>query len=146
VERLEALARVLSHGQLTPLSVASGYAALLEEETDPPYVDEDGVTVEGDAGLLSELVENLLRNALEHGGPEPTVVIGTLEDGGGFSVVDDGPGIPPDVRDDVFGIGYTTAEGTDFGLDTVERIAEAHTWSVIESEEGGARFVFPTDD
>ena len=64
---------------------------------------------------------------------------------GGFYVADDGPGIEPDQRDAVFEPGHTTApDGTGFGLAIVERIAEAHGWtvSVTESGDGGARFEF----
>ena len=195
VERLEALARVLSHDLRTPLSVASGYTRLLEDEVDSPHlarveealeriatiaenaviiargtdieqtelVDlealaervwqsldttdaslfvDDGVTVEGDPGLLSELLENLFRNALDHAGDESTVLVGGIEDGSGFYVADDGPGIRSEVREEVFDIGYTTGTGTGFGLDIVKRIADAHGWQVraAESDEGGARF------
>ncbi|GAA0716881.1 sensor histidine kinase [Halorubrum trapanicum] len=66
----------------------------------------------------------------------------------GFYVADDGPGIEPDQRDAVFEPGHTTAPGgTGFGLAIVERIAEAHGWtiSVTESREGGARFEFVCD-
>lgn len=64
---------------------------------------------------------------------------------GGFSVADDGPGIPVDERDRIFESGHTTDEnGTGFGLAIVQRIADAHGWTVAvtESEAGGARFEF----
>jgi signal transduction histidine kinase len=71
-----------------------------------------------------------------------------LDFSAGFAVADDGPGIPEDERDDVFDHGFTTAEdGTGFGLAIVERIAQAHGWSVsvTEGRDGGARFEFRTD-
>ncbi|MFC7227839.1 HAMP domain-containing histidine kinase [Salinirubellus salinus] len=199
VERLEALARVLSHDLRTPLSVASGYITLLEDEVDSGYLEHvqaalnriatiaenavliargrdvedpdelplddiawsawgsvapddaslsvtDDLTVQANRGLLTELLENLFRNALDHAGEEPTVLVGPLEDGSGFYVADDGPGIAPEVRDEVFDIGYTTGTGTGFGLDIVRRIADAHGWDVQaeESDEGGARFELRT--
>jgi signal transduction histidine kinase len=67
----------------------------------------------------------------------------------GFAVEDDGPGIPEAERDDVFERGFTTAEdGTGFGLAIVERIADAHGWSVsvTDGRDGGARFEFHTDE
>ncbi|QLH75896.1 PAS domain S-box protein [Halosimplex rubrum] len=72
-----------------------------------------------------------------------TVRVGRLDDGSGFFVADDGPGIDEAERDRVFSSGYSTAtEGTGFGLSIVEQIADAHGWSVgiVESEAGGARF------
>jgi PAS domain S-box-containing protein len=75
-------------------------------------------------------------------GPGVTVTVGATE--AGFYVADDGPGIPADKRDSIFDAGYSTGGGTGFGLAIVERIAEAHGWtvSVRESEAGGARFEF----
>ena len=72
------------------------------------------------------------------------VRVGSLPDGGGFFVADDGPGIPPATRERAFDPGFTTASsGTGLGLAIVNRIFEAHGWSVEveESESGGARFV-----
>jgi two-component system OmpR family sensor kinase len=66
-----------------------------------------------------------------------------VTEGRGFYVADDGPGIPPAEREDVFEPGFTTAEdGSGFGLAIVAEIAEAHDWevTVTESSAGGARF------
>ena len=103
----------------------------------------DTPTVEADADRLTELFENLFRNAVEHCGPTVTVTIAATGDG--FEVTDDGPGIPEDDREDVFEAGFTTTdEGTGFGLPIVRRIAEAHGWEVTagESADGGACFSF----
>jgi PAS domain S-box-containing protein len=94
-----------------------------------------------DRSRLHQLIENLVRNAIEHGGETVTVTIGDRD--GGFYVADDGPGIPADDREDVFEMGYSTREdGTGFGLNIVGQIADAHGWAiaVAESAEGGARF------
>ena len=94
-----------------------------------------------DEGRLRQLLENLIRNAIEHGGEDVTVTVGTLPDG--FYVADDGPGIEPDRREAVFDAGHSTSQsGTGFGLRIVEQVADAHGWSVraVESEAGGARF------
>jgi signal transduction histidine kinase len=93
---------------------------------------------------MKQVLENLFRNAIEHGGETVTVRIGATGDDG-FYVADDGPGIPADVRDDVLDPGYTTAEsGTGFGLNIVETIADTHGWevSVTAGPEGGACFEF----
>ncbi|ELY68715.1 PAS domain S-box protein [Natrinema versiforme] len=100
-----------------------------------------------DPDRLQQLLENLFRNALDHGVPDGgtsadlTVTVGDCE--GGFYVADTGQGIPEDERDAVFDIGFTTAEdGTGFGLGIVERVAEAHDWGLeaTTGEAGGARF------
>jgi len=72
-----------------------------------------------------------------------TVEVGTLEDGTGFYVADDGRGIPENEREDVFESGYSgSGDGTGFGLSITKGISEAHGWDikVVESSEGGARF------
>jgi len=93
-----------------------------------------------DPDRLQQLLENLVRNAVEHGGSDVTVTVDDLDDG--FYVADDGPGIPEEEREEVFERGYTTEEGgTGFGLAIVERIAEAHDWSVeVTQSTGGTRF------
>ncbi|MFC6988692.1 PAS domain-containing sensor histidine kinase [Haloplanus sp. GCM10025708] len=98
-------------------------------------------TIEADDDRLGRLLENLFRNAIEHGGNEVTVTVGTMDDG--FYVEDDGPGLPEERRDSVFTAGYSASEdGTGFGLSIVKQVAEAHGWDVglTESEAGGARF------
>ncbi|WP_049980003.1 PAS domain S-box protein [Halolamina rubra] len=98
--------------------------------------------VVADPSRLAQLFENLFRNAVEHAGPGVTVTVGDLDDG--FYVADDGVGIREAERDSVFETGYTTGDGTGFGLAIVEQVADAHGWSVsvAESENGGARFEF----
>ncbi|PSP83905.1 hybrid sensor histidine kinase/response regulator [Halobacteriales archaeon QS_1_68_17] len=97
-------------------------------------------TILADESQTGQLLENLFRNAVDHGG-DVTITVGDLD--GGFYVADDGPGIPPGEREQVFESGYSeTEDGTGFGLSIVERIADAHGWSVAvtESDDGGARF------
>jgi len=100
----------------------------------------DDPGIRADATRLQQVLENLLANAVEHGGPEAQVTVGALDDG--FYVADDGPGIPPDDRDQVFDSGYSRSDdGTGFGLAIVRQIAEAHGWAigVTDSDTGGAR-------
>ncbi|WP_092893715.1 PAS domain S-box protein [Halopelagius inordinatus] len=104
-------------------------------------------TVAGDGSRLTQLFENLFRNAIEHGGEDVTVTVGQLPDGDGFYVEDDGDGIPPAKRQKVFEHGVTTnAGGTGFGLSIVADIAKAHGWTVrvTDGSDGGARFEFAT--
>jgi PAS domain S-box-containing protein len=111
--------------------------------------DADG-TVRADPSRLAQLLENLFRNAVEHGatgdraepdGGDVTVTVGSLADG--FYVEDDGPGIPPDEREAVFERGYSTTDGgTGFGLRIATDVVDAHGWEidVTDGTDGGARF------
>ncbi|MHB9285564.1 PAS domain S-box protein [Halobacteriales archaeon Cl-PHB] len=99
-----------------------------------------------DHSRLLQIFENLFRNAVDHGGDGVRVEVGDLaNDGSGFYVADDGPGIDADDREDVFDQGFTTTpQGTGFGLAIVQQLAHAHDWTVdlTRSEHGGARFEF----
>jgi signal transduction histidine kinase len=98
-------------------------------------------TVMADPTMLQHVFENLFRNAIEHGGTGVKITVAGLDDG--VYVEDDGAGIPPDSRNDVFEVGYsTTTEGTGLGLSLVRQILDAHGWEirVTEGTDGGARF------
>ncbi|WP_302080020.1 PAS domain S-box protein [Salinibaculum rarum] len=115
-------------------TVATGDTAATLDVGDP-------LCIEADADRLQQVLENLFRNAIEHGREDVTIHIGRLDDG--FYVEDDGPGIPEDRRDDVFQPGETfDPAGTGFGLAIVREIVEAHGWTVAVTEgtDGGARF------
>jgi len=58
-------------------------------------------------------------------------------------VADNGGGIPPERRNQIFETGFTTdPDGTGFGLSIVQQIVTGHDWEiqVTESSSGGARF------
>ncbi|MFB6165316.1 MAG: ATP-binding protein [Haloarculaceae archaeon] len=105
-----------------------------------------------DRGKLRTILENLFRNAVEHGAspdggteapPAVTVTVGATAEG--FAVADDGPGVPPGERERIFEYGYTTADGgTGLGLSIVRTMAESHGWTVgLDADyDGGTRFVF----
>jgi signal transduction histidine kinase len=110
--------------------------------------------------LLENVFENLFRNAVEHGSTSPpsqaredavehadgnvTVRVGTTDDG--FYIEDDGPGIPPEERAEIFEFGHSERGGTGLGLAIVRTIVRAHGWEieVEDGENGGARFVVRT--
>ncbi|AGN00858.1 HTR-like protein [Salinarchaeum sp. Harcht-Bsk1] len=74
---------------------------------------------------------------------ELTVTVDRLTDPDGFSVEDDGSGIPEDIRDRLFDPGVSGEEhGTGLGLAIVDRIADRHGWTVAATtgDDGGARF------
>ena len=113
-------------------------------ETETASLSTDGkLTIEADPTRIQRLLENLLRNAIEHGGEDVAITLGPLPDG--FYVEDDGPGIDAAHTDEIFEPGFTTnREGTGFGLNIVKETAEAHGWtvSITEGSTGGARFEF----
>jgi len=113
-------------------------------ETDDATLDVDlppDLEVRATTGALRQLLENVLSNAVEHGGGRDdgvSIEVDATETG--FSVADDGPGIPEPDREAVFEYGYTTG-GSGIGLAIVAEIAEAHGWEprIRESASGGTR-------
>jgi len=100
----------------------------------------ESLRIQADQNAVSRLLENLLSNSVEHGTNAISVWVGACD--GGFYVADDGNGIAPDNREDVFTAGFTTkAGGTGIGMTSVQRIVEAHGWGIeiTDSVEGGAR-------
>ena len=143
--------------ELTPVTLATlAQRAWDGVETGTVTIEIDAdITVLADSERAARLFENLFRNSIDHGAASAgdaslEITVGTIADDSadaieGFYVEDDGIGIPACRREQVLEDGYTTGdEGTGLGLSIVERIAEAHGWSVRvdESAAGGARFEF----
>ncbi|WP_222920079.1 HAMP domain-containing sensor histidine kinase [Natrinema sp. SYSU A 869] len=98
--------------------------------------------------LLSTVFRNLLNNAVQHtDAAEPRVEISVRAEAERVNVriADNGPGIPPDRRDTVFGRGEKglESEGSGVGLYLVDTLVSQYDGDVwIESSElGGAAFV-----
>lgn len=113
--------------------------------------------VDGDADLLHRAIFNLVLNAAQALGAGGTVRVtlqtatvdmvpgGVLPDAGALQLVieDDGPGMPPDVRERIFTPFFTTKpRGSGLGLPVVHRAIEAHRGVVlVDSSPGsGTRF------
>jgi PAS domain S-box-containing protein len=116
---------------------------MVETSTSTVRIETDR-TVRADETRLKQLMENLFRNAVEHGGQDVTVTLDDLDDDG-FFVADDGPGIPAGECERVMDRGTSgRSDGTGIGLAIVREVADAHGWSVTVAEgpEGGTRFEF----
>lgn len=100
---------------------------------------------------IQQLVLNLITNALEAvSGPAASAGIVRvssclLDDGVQVSVEDNGPGIPIEEREQIFGAFYTTKlSGLGMGLTICRSVVEAHKGSLCaeSSPMGGARIRF----
>ncbi len=105
-----------------------------------------GWEVVGEAGSLERAVTNLLDNAAKWSPPGGTVTVRLLD--GTLTVDDQGPGIAPADRQQVFDRFWRAAEsrtmpGSGLGLSIVRQVAERHSGSVVATEApgGGARLV-----
>jgi two-component system, OmpR family, sensor histidine kinase TctE len=116
------------------------------------------VTIKGDSTLLSELVHNLVDNALKYTPRNGTVTVRIVDAPPRISVEDSGPGISAHERERVFAPFARVARfeegshhaiaGTGLGLAIVEEVARAHRAriEIEQSRYGGASFVvsFPS--
>ena len=107
---------------------------------------DEEVTVTGDAAGLAQVVANLLANTRTHTPAGTTVAVAlTPVDGEvSFSVVDDGPGVPPDLLPHVFerfargdSSRSRTNGSTGLGLSIVDAVVAAHGGSVEVSSVPG---------
>lgn len=112
--------------------------------------------LDADADRLSQVFRNLVRNAVEHTGPDGRVTVEATPDDGmiEFSVTDDGPGIPESDLPLVFERFHRVDEGrarddggSGLGLAIARAIVEAHggrIWATSEPGSGaGIHFEIP---
>ncbi len=109
-------------------------------------LDASGVTaapVRGSRGDLGRLVRNLLANAARHASTRVEVSCTTGTDGAVLlAVVDDGPGIPPELRERVFerffraDAARSGSGSTGLGLSIVRAVAERHGGTVRVADSG----------
>jgi len=96
-------------------------------------IDPAGLAVDADPDLVAQVLINLLRNAAEAATstaetPQVSLTATSLKGGRiAIDVIDNGPGIPEALRQDVFLPFFSTkAEGTGVGLSLARQIALAH--------------------
>lgn len=133
-QELERTLGLLSH-QIT------GRAEIVKELQPLPQV-------QGQGQLPGQIFLNLIQNALTHAGASPRVTISSCFDGERIriSIADNGPGIPPALRGQVFEPFFTTlpvGSGTGMGLAVVwEAVLRLKgTIAVADAPGGGAEFI-----
>lgn len=117
-------------------------------------VPSDLPAVQGFVGELNQIWANLIDNALDAAPEAGRVEVTAQRDGAGVvvHVVDDGPGIPADVRERIFDPFFTTkpvGSGTGLGLDIARRLVRRHNGEIdVESRPGRTEFRvrLPLDD
>jgi signal transduction histidine kinase len=118
---------------------AKSVAVTLSIPGDLPFVRVYG-------GELNQVWANLLENALDAVNPSGRVSMSAARDGDRIVVrfIDDGPGIPPEVRPRIFDPFFTTkpiGEGSGLGLDISRRIVTQHGGQIeVDSQPGRTEF------
>lgn len=100
---------------------------------------EPHATVRGDATRLTELINNLLDNAIRYSRDNGRVTVRVASQPSRLSVSDDGPLIPVDERERIFERFHrllgTHADGSGLGLAIVQEIAKLHDAKITLSED-----------
>ncbi|MHC1150111.1 sensor histidine kinase [Microbacterium sp. MAH-37] len=114
-------------------------------------VPEEPIMIDGDAGRLHQVVGNLLANARTHtpAGTTITLSVAATTDGAELRVHDDGPGIDPKVREELFArfargdvSRARQTGGTGLGLAIAKAIVEGHGGTIsVESVPGDTTFL-----
>ena len=118
----------------------------IEEKKLSLQITGDALAIEADEQLLRQVVFNLLLNAVQAVGEHGQIEIRATKTGATeamFEVCDNGPGVPPDQRVEIFKPYFTTTQkGTGLGLAVVQQICLAHGWEIRAEGNAprGARF------
>ena len=106
----------------------------------------EALTIQADEQLLRQVLFNLLFNAIQaadSGGHIQFLSKRTSASEGELEIRDDGPGVPPENRQEIFKPYFTTHQkGTGLGLAVVQQIILAHGWEIecLGNEPRGAVF------
>ncbi len=132
--------------------VALARARAKKKGVDIRIVRNDWATVQGDAHLLEQALDNLIENALRYSGSpviEVSLVTESAASGIILSVVDRGVGIPSDAIAHIFERFYRVDKarsrslgGTGLGLAIVKHIVLLHGGDVSVASEPGERTAF----
>lgn len=117
----------------------------LEEKKIRLEIKGEPLTIEADEQLLRQALFNLVLNATQAVGEGGQIQIVTRRHGAdaAIEIRDDGPGVPPERRQEIFKPYFTTHQkGTGLGLAVVQQIVLAHGWEIecLANEPQGAIF------
>ncbi len=102
--------------------------------------------INGDASQITEVLHNLLQNAIESYDGKGVVIIETMHKAGNviIAITDRGKGIPPEMLDKIFKPYFSTKRGgVGIGMAVVRRIVEVHGGKIqIQSRvDSGTRVI-----
>jgi signal transduction histidine kinase len=107
-------------------------------------VEPDLPRIQGFGGELNQVWANLIDNALDAAGGRVTVAAGRQGQSVVVRVVDDGPGMSPEIRERIFDPFFTTkpvGQGTGLGLDIARRVVAKHQGQIeVDSRPGRTQF------
>jgi two-component system, NtrC family, sensor histidine kinase HydH len=150
----------LTLAHVDPIQVLADMVALVEQElqangrSDFEILAENsgdtiGLAMVADVEQIKRALLNLMRNAIEMMPEGGRIILRLSNHDAGmlrFSIIDEGSGIPHEIRDSLFDPFETTkSEGTGLGLAVVRKIAEIHHGSVSVESDGSTGATFHLD-
>ena len=149
----------LAHETRNPLNIVRGLAQMISKQDDASpeikiksreIVEEtdlaEELVVEADEQMLRQSLFNLVLNAIQAVPEKGEIQIRTARLGGAeasIEIADNGPGVAPENRSEIFKPYFTTnEEGTGLGLAVVQQIVLAHGWEIecLPNPPHGANF------
>ncbi len=111
------------------------------------HIENPGVTLVADRGQVEQILINLVKNAQEslQASPRKVIVIGARQLAGmtEITVEDSGPGIAPEIKDQIFVPFYSTKlNGTGIGLSLARQIMNNHHGTIHFTSIPGEKTVF----
>jgi signal transduction histidine kinase len=144
----------------TPISVEK-YMAYVSDLLNPPGLERTvklivnsepahGYTIKVDTQRFTRVFQNLVNNAFDvleqKGGSQVEISVQPVDNTVQFTVTDDGPGVPEQIRATLFEPFVTMGKshGTGLGLAIVDRMVKLHGGQIHyeTAPGGGARFIF----
>jgi signal transduction histidine kinase len=125
--------------ELADLGLKSGAEVLIVENKVPP-----GIIAAADRDQLFRVLQNLAQNAGEAGAHVATIHAAEAENMLVMEVADDGPGMPPKARDNLFKpfAGSARPGGTGLGLAIARELMRAHGGDIVLDESTASGTIF----
>ncbi len=113
----------------------AGRSGRASSDVDVRYEGPSDLFIQADAGMMRQLIWNLVRNAVQASSPGELVRVTVVQRTDGcaeLSVIDRGVGIDEEAQNHLFDAFFTTrSHGTGVGLAVVKRIADDHGFEIV---------------
>jgi signal transduction histidine kinase len=109
-------------------------------------VEPSDAKIIADRQLIEQALINLVKNAVEAASGQPSALVQLLlravDDVVTIEVADNGPGVPDDLRNDIFVPFFSTHGGSGIGLSLARQIAVAHAGTLEMRSSAASQTVF----
>ncbi len=132
--------------EIDPVALAQDILSFIRPEADSKQISLNLIppaqtfTLRGDTDMLRQAMMNIMKNAIEAMESHGSLIVSVESKKGECEILirDTGPGIPPEIREKIFQLYFSTkSTGTGIGLAMTFRAIQLHGGSItVESEPG----------